>query len=108
MHDLLHIFRCRWYHGRISREQAEALLQHKEDGMFLVRDSVHFAGDYTLSVCFDDHIDHYRIIITNNQLEVDGGDCSFNNLFELVEVGRVGGCHMTLLSLLSVMHGFAC
>lgn len=75
-----------WFHGSITREQAESLLQDKEDGVFLVRDSVHYRGDFTLSVSFDNKVDHYRILAHNNKLEVDGGDCCFDNLFDLVEV----------------------
>lgn len=82
-------FYFRWYHGKISREQAEALLQYRQDGMFLIRDSVHFQGDFTLSVVFEGSIDHYRILNKHNKLEVDGGECFFDNLIELVEVGAV-------------------
>jgi len=47
---------CRWFHGRITREQAEDLLKPKksdlpfEEGLFLVRESHNYQGDYTLSV----------------------------------------------------------
>ena len=43
----------RWFHGKISREQAEQLLEpeHKK-GSFLVRESQNFQGDYTLSVWY--------------------------------------------------------
>lgn len=76
-----------WYHGKISREEAEALLNDfREEGDFLVRDSVHFQGDYTLSIYFEGMVDHYRIIAKHNKLEVDGGDCLFDNLIQLVEV----------------------
>ncbi|OWF54088.1 Tyrosine-protein kinase CSK [Mizuhopecten yessoensis] len=70
-----------WFHGSISREQAENLLQDMEDGVFLVRDSVHYRGDFTLSVSFDNKVDHYRVLAHNNKLEVDGGDCCFDNLW---------------------------
>lgn len=76
-----------WYHGKISREEAEALLNDfREEGDFLIRDSVHFQGDYTLSIYFEGMVDHYRIIAKHNKLEVDGGDCLFDNLIQLVEV----------------------
>ena len=75
-----------WHHGAITRDEAENLLRGKPDGVFLVRDSVHFHGDYTLSLSCDSRIDHYRILTKNNELEVDGGDCTFSNLIELVEV----------------------
>ena len=73
-----------------------------EDGVFLVRDSVHFQGDFTLSVSFEGKVDHYRILFLNNKLEVDGGDCQFDNLLELVEVCFLMGylpLHMELSAL---------
>ena len=76
----------RWYHGRISREETEALLRYCEDGVFLVRDSIHFQGDCTLSVAIQGRIDHYRILRHDGLLEVDGGDCSFPSLIDLVQV----------------------
>lgn len=41
-----------WFHGRISRELAESLLAAKEDGLYLVRESANYPGDYTLCVWF--------------------------------------------------------
>lgn len=41
-----------WFHGKISREEAESLLTPHEDGLFLVRESTNFPGDYTLCVCY--------------------------------------------------------
>lgn len=41
-----------WFHGRIERDDAKALLeQHVSmgDGTFLVRESCTFIGDYSLS-----------------------------------------------------------
>ena len=86
-HKAWHI--CSWYHGGISREETEALLGGHEDGVFLVRDSIHFVGDRTLSVSFEGHIDHYRILTGPEGLvSVDGGDCAFPCLAQLVEVLR--------------------
>lgn len=34
-------------------------------------------------------MDHYRIIAKHNKLEVDGGDCLFDNLIQLVEVPQL-------------------
>ena len=42
----------RWFHGRIAREKAEDLLKPFEEGLFLVRESHNFQGDYTLSVWY--------------------------------------------------------
>ena len=38
----------RWFHGTITRDQAEALLSPHQEGLFLVRDNLQ--GDYTISV----------------------------------------------------------
>ena len=39
-----------WFHGKIGREDAEALLHPKQNGLYLVRESINFPGDYCLSV----------------------------------------------------------
>ena len=46
----MHLSIIRWYHGPISREDAERLLTSQNNGTFLIRDSQSFPGDYTLSV----------------------------------------------------------
>lgn len=75
----------RWFHGKISREQAEYLLHPKEDGLFLVRESTNFPGDYTLCVCFEGKVQHYRIMYKGSQLTIDEEEF-FDNLSQLVEV----------------------
>jgi len=60
-------------------------LHTREDGLFLVRESVTFSGDYTVCVCFDGYIEHYRVIYQNNLLTIDEEDY-FENLTQLVEV----------------------
>lgn len=80
-----------WFHGRITREQAEDLLKPKErvipieEGLFLVRESHNYQGDYTLSVCSATGVEHYRVRYTDdNKLTVDD-DTYFENLTKLVE-----------------------
>lgn len=75
----------RWFHGKISRKDAEELLQPREDGLFLVRESSNFPGDYTLCVCFQGKVEHYHILYQKNSLTVDE-EAYFKNLDELVEV----------------------
>eukprot|EP00117_Sycon_ciliatum_P044633 scpid53272/ scgid5489/ Tyrosine-protein kinase SYK len=52
-----------WFHGRILREEAEALLQRNGcgDGLFLVREMTNLAGDYALSLAFGGIKYHYQI-----------------------------------------------
>ena len=74
-----------WFHGKISRDKAEDLLLPREDGLFLVRESTNFPGDYTLCVCFQGRVEHYRVIYKDNQLTIDEEEY-FENLAHLVEV----------------------
>lgn len=51
-----------WFHGKISRENAEELLKEEgEDGVFLVRESNTSPGDYVLSVLHQGEVVHYQI-----------------------------------------------
>jgi len=56
-----------------------------EDGMFLVRESANYPGDYTLCVAFENKVEHYHISIKNNRLTVDD-ESFFDNMVKLVEV----------------------
>ncbi|KAJ3614149.1 hypothetical protein NHX12_017725 [Muraenolepis orangiensis] len=49
-----------WYHGPVSREGAETLLER--DGDFLVRDSSSNPGDYVLTCYWRDEPMHFKII----------------------------------------------
>ncbi|KAL7305486.1 hypothetical protein TKK_0002223 [Trichogramma kaykai] len=73
-----------WFHGKISRETAERLLRPREDGLFLVRESTNFPGDYTLCVCYQGKVQHYRVKYKSNQLTIDDEEF-FENLALLVE-----------------------
>lgn len=74
-----------WFHGKITREESEHMLSQMVNGLFLVRESTHFPGDYTLSICSDKAIEHYRIQKDekNKQLTIDE-DSYFDNLAELI------------------------
>ena len=52
-----------WYHGRISRIEAEEFLHGKGmvDGLFLVRDSLATTGEFALTVANNGKPYHYRI-----------------------------------------------
>lgn len=43
-----------WYHGRISRTDAERILEMSGavEGSYLVRDSLTLTGEYVLSLCY--------------------------------------------------------
>uniref|UniRef100_T1JDP9 Tyrosine-protein kinase n=1 Tax=Strigamia maritima TaxID=126957 RepID=T1JDP9_STRMM len=73
-----------WFHGKIVRELAEELLHPRQDGLFLVRESTNYPGDYTLCVCFNQKVEHYRVIYKDNKLTIDEEEF-FENLTQLVE-----------------------
>ena len=74
-----------WFFGKITREEAEALLMPREDGLFLVRESTNFPGDFALCVCFNGRVEHYRVIYKDSQLTIDEEEY-FDTLSKLVEV----------------------
>lgn len=73
-----------WFHGKISREDAETLLCPRLDGLFLVRESTNFPGDYTLCVCYQSKVEHYRVKSHAGKLTIDDEEF-FDNLEELIE-----------------------
>jgi c-src tyrosine kinase len=73
-----------WFHGKITRELAEKLLTPRTDGLFLVRESTNFPGDFTLCVCFDSRVEHYRIILQDNRITIDEEEY-FDTLASLVQ-----------------------
>ena len=77
----------RWFHGKISREQAEQLLTPPETGLFLVRESTNYPGDYTLCVSCEGKVEHYHIVYKDGKLTIDAEEY-FDNLMQLVEVRR--------------------
>uniref|UniRef100_A0AAY4DB74 Tyrosine-protein kinase n=1 Tax=Denticeps clupeoides TaxID=299321 RepID=A0AAY4DB74_9TELE len=73
-----------WFHGKITRDQAERLLYPPETGLYLVRESTNYPGDYTLCVSCDGKVEHYRIIYKDGKLSIDEEEF-FENLMQLVE-----------------------
>ncbi|XP_003386644.1 PREDICTED: tyrosine-protein kinase CSK-like [Amphimedon queenslandica] len=74
-----------WFHGKLSRQDGEKLLTPPKNGLFLVRESVAYVGDYTLSVCYDGKVEHYRVRRNEkNWVTVDDEEY-FENLVSLVE-----------------------
>jgi len=86
------LFVSRWFHGKMKREEAEELLDHTQQGMFLVRESNNYPGDYTLCVVSESgKVEHYHILYENNKLTLDN-EGYFENLIALVEVRSVFRC----------------
>lgn len=60
-----------------------------EDGLYLVRESANYPGDYTLCVAFESKVEHYHISKKNNRLTVDD-ETFFSDMIKLVEVSKRG------------------
>jgi len=106
-----------WYQGRLTRRDAENILlgAHIADGAFLVRDSESTPGDFSLSVRFDNNVEHYRVLRDPSEsgfsyfsslikLSIAGKYflwvVKFNSLNELIEYHRTHSISRTLNILL--------
>lgn len=75
---------CSWFHGNLTREQAEFLLKDLPEGSYLMRESTHYPGDFTLCLKSDSKVENYHIKLLNKKFTIDD-EHLFNNLIELVE-----------------------
>lgn len=57
---------CGWYHNRISRQNAEAMI--KEDGQFLVRKSPNIANQFVLSGMYNGSIKHVCLVSADSKI----------------------------------------
>ncbi|XP_030624976.1 SH2 domain-containing protein 4A [Chanos chanos] len=73
-----------WFHGIITREEAETLLSEKGPGHFLVRVSEKIRG-YVISYRCQDGFKHFLIDATENCYMLLGDQLKFATLAELVE-----------------------
>eukprot|EP00128_Syssomonas_multiformis_P013493 Colp12_sorted_trinity150504_noHs@29462 len=62
-----------WFHGKRTRQDAEQILTHfgKSDGLFLVRESTTYPGDYTMSLSNAGKFHNYRIVKNENKFSAD-------------------------------------
>ncbi|XP_017049477.1 tyrosine-protein kinase Shark [Drosophila ficusphila] len=75
----------RWFHGNLSREEADELLkQGYEDGTFLVRESSSAAGDFVLSLLCQEEVCHY-------QVRRHGGEDAFFSIDDKVQTKILHG-----------------
>ncbi|CAB4028656.1 tyrosine- kinase CSK-like, partial [Paramuricea clavata] len=83
--EAVQLHKMPWFHGRIDRTTAENLLmQNAQDGLFLVRESINYPGDFALCVCYQRKVEHYRVMYDKDKLTVDE-ESSFTNLTQLVD-----------------------
>ncbi|KGL96163.1 GRB2-related adapter protein [Charadrius vociferus] len=78
----------RWYAGRISRHLAEEqLLKRKHLGAFLIRDSESSPGEFSVSVNYGQHVQHFKVLRERNGKYFLWEE-KFNSLNELVDFYR--------------------
>uniref|UniRef100_A0AAY5L9E5 GRB2-related adaptor protein a n=1 Tax=Esox lucius TaxID=8010 RepID=A0AAY5L9E5_ESOLU len=51
-----------WFAGRISRGVSEGRLRQRECGAFLVRESESAPGEFSMSVSYGDHVQHFKVL----------------------------------------------
>ncbi|KAM6407905.1 GRB2-related adapter protein isoform 1-T1 [Rhynochetos jubatus] len=77
-----------WYAGRISRHLAEErLLKRKHPGAFLIRDSESTPGEFSISVNYGQHVQHFKVLRERNGKYFLWEE-KFNSLNELVDFYR--------------------
>ncbi|NXP07104.1 GRAP protein, partial [Thinocorus orbignyianus] len=78
----------RWYAGRISRQLAEERLRKcKHLGAFLIRDSESSPGEFSVSVNYGQHVQHFKVLRERNGKYFLWEE-KFNSLNELVDFYR--------------------
>ncbi|XP_033114811.1 tyrosine-protein kinase ABL1-like isoform X2 [Anneissia japonica] len=73
-----------WYHGAISRNNAEYLLNSGIDGSFLVRDSESSSGQLSISLRFDGRVFHYRISNSSDGRVYVTSESRFKSVAQLI------------------------
>lgn len=92
-----------WYFGAMSRQETnELLIQERDNGVFLVRDSNSIAGDYVLCVKENTKVSHYIINKVQQhtptlQTVYRIGDHSFTDLPKLLEFYKIHYLDTTVL-----------
>jgi hypothetical protein len=76
-----------YFYGRLLRDECIRILNRKgcENGMFLLRERLEDIGSYTLSICSDGEVYHYKLDRQDDStVQIDGGR-KFNGPVELIK-----------------------
>lgn len=77
------------YHGPISRQETEKLLQNSPDGSYLIRDSQRAENSYTLVIWFDRVAKNYMLFYDNVSKQHYVGEVKFDTIELLVADGLI-------------------
>jgi hypothetical protein len=76
-----------YFYGRLLRDECIRLLSRRgcKNGLFLLRERLEEIGSYTLSICSDGEVYHYKIDRQDDgTVKMDGGR-KFNGPVELIK-----------------------
>ena len=73
-----------WFHGNITRAEAELSLSSGINGSFLLRESESKPGQFSISLRYDGRVFHYRIHLDASSKYYVTPESKFENLSELV------------------------
>ncbi|CAF4601478.1 unnamed protein product [Rotaria sp. Silwood1] len=80
------VYKENWFHGKISREEAERLLTHNGD--FLVRESVKIPGQFILSGRCQSHFKHLLLVDPEGAIRTK--DYEFDSIQHLISYHKSG------------------
>uniref|UniRef100_A0A0K0ENZ6 GRB2-related adapter protein n=1 Tax=Strongyloides stercoralis TaxID=6248 RepID=A0A0K0ENZ6_STRER len=94
-----------WFYGRVSRAQAETILMKpgNVDGSFLVRKSESTPGEFSISVKYQDTIQHFKVMREQSGKYYLWSQ-KFNSLNELIDHHRTASVSRTHTLLLRDVH----
>ena len=75
-----------FYFRNLNRNQSEALLYGQDDGVFLIRNSVNYKGNLTLSFVNKGEFEHYLIERDKRNYVSINEDVWFSSIDKLVKV----------------------
>ncbi|XP_070564162.1 tyrosine-protein kinase SYK-like isoform X1 [Ptychodera flava] len=76
----------RYFHGRITREEAEVKLRGQgcSNGLFLLREKLNETGSYVLSLCYNHNVFHYELKAHGNGMIAIEDGKRFTGPIELI------------------------
>ncbi|VDP95042.1 unnamed protein product [Echinostoma caproni] len=77
------------YHGSISRQETDKLLENAPDGAYLIRDSQRAAGAYTLVIWFDKNVKNFMLHYDPVSKQHYVGESRFDTIELLVADGLI-------------------
>jgi len=80
------VYKEKWFHGKISRDEAELLLHHSGD--FLVRESAKIPGQFILSGRSQDQYKHLLLVDPEGIIRTK--DYEFDSIHHLISYHKSG------------------